>query len=117
MNFKLATGSALVFLASFATSTFYRAGHKISNANKIGLTKVTENVHVEFSFTVGGDALGDTWRNILQIGSNDHDRRPALFFEPGTLALSAGWNTNENWSTHSALSTTNTLHSAPTKYL
>merc|ERR1712127_59656 len=81
------------------------AGHKISNANKIGLTKVTENLHVEFSFTVGGDALGDAWRNIFQIGSNDHDRRPALFFTPGTLKLHAAWNTNEDWSVQSVLET------------
>jgi hypothetical protein len=105
MNFKLASGAALVFLASFATSTFYRAGHKIANANKIGLTKLTENFQVEFSFTVGADALGDAWRNILHIGSNDHDRRPALFFSPGTLALHAGWNTNDDFSTQSELNT------------
>ena len=110
MNFKLASGAALVFLASFATAGRrdghpYRAGHKITNGNKIGLTKMTENFHVEFSFTVGGDALGDAWRNILHIGSNDHDRRPALFFAPGSLALHAGWNTNDEWSTQSELNT------------
>jgi len=110
MNFKLATGSALVALASFATSnpvteTFYPAGHKISNANKIGSTNLTENYQVDFSFTVGTDALGDAWRNILHIGNNDLDRRPALFFGPGSLALYAGWNTHSDYSVQSVLAT------------
>ena len=123
MNFKLATGSALAFLASFATANLgtpptYRAGYKITNANKIGLTKMTENFHVEFSLFVGGDALGgcsdggcsdgNAWRNILHIGSNDYDRRPALFFEPGSLALATAWNSNDDWSSRSILTTAGT---------